>query len=102
MIGHYIKDSGALVFVLATECDFWDGEVFSWTGWMPCVLVWSPRGLVLAHRVTISSSIWRDTLPKTEYNVAFEHFLVLCCSFGVCKLRITGKQNLFSLWLTIV
>ena len=44
----------------------------------------------------------RYASQNKEYNVAFEHFLVLCCSFGVCKLRITGKQNLFSLWLTIV
>lgn len=94
-------------FCLGHRMWFLSGEVFSWTGWMPCVLVWSPR-------------VWPSTLitgmghaylqvpgeicfPKQrEYSVAFEHFLVLCCSFGVCKLHITGNQNLFSLWLTIV
>lgn len=97
----------ALVFVLATEYDFWDGEVFSWTGWMLCVLVWSPRGLAS----TLITGTWghhifkyleRYASQNKEYNVAFEHFLVSCCSFGVCKFHNTGNQNLFSLWLTIV
>ena len=64
--------------VLATECDFWDGEVFSWTGWMPCVLVWSPRGLALAHGVTISSSIWRDMLPKTKSTMWLLNIFQFC------------------------
>ena len=110
VVGHHIKDCGALVFVLASECAFWDGEILSWKVWMLCVPVWSPRGQastliagIWGHHNLLQGS-WEICFPKQRvqrgFLTLFSFVLFLWCL--AAKLHITGNQNLFSPWLTVV
>lgn len=107
VIGHHIKDCG--LWFLSWPQNVISGMEKSSVRQAVCSLslcgvpgVW-PAHVSLAHGVTISfKCLGRYASQNKEYNVAFEHFLVSCCSFGVCKFHNTENQNLFSLWLTIV